>query len=131
MFPVGYFGMNDEEATFSSVKKEILDFRNKRNWEQYHKPKNLSMAIGTEAGELMEHFLWDDNEEAIEKLNDSQRLEEVKEELGDILIFSFLMAECLGEDVSDIMLNKIKKNEGKYPVEKSKGKSKKYTELGD
>lgn len=123
--------VKDEEVTFKEIKKSIKDFRNERDWKQFHTPKNLSMAIGTEAGELMEHFLWDDNEKVLEKLKDGDKLEEVKDEVADILIFSFLMVDSLDEDVSELISNKIKKNEKKYPVEKAKGTAKKYTELGD
>lgn len=105
--------------------QEIIDalikFRNERDWEQFHNPKDLALAINVEAGELLELFLWKNAEEA--------KIEKVKEELADIFAFSFLLAEKYGFDVKQIVLNKIKTNSAKYPVEKSKGTAKKYNEL--
>ena len=120
--------MEDEDATFEEVMDEIKEFRDKRDWKQFHTPKNLPMAIATEAGELMEHFLWDTQEKAEEKARSENNLEEIRDELADILIFSFLMAETLDGDVAELMMDKLDKNKEKYPEEKAKGNSKKYTE---
>lgn len=105
--------------------EEIIDvlvkFRNERDWEQFHNPKDLALAINIEAGELLELFLWKNAEDANQ--------EKVKEELADILAFSFLLANKYGFDVKQIVLDKIKKNGEKYPVDKAKGTAKKYDEL--
>ncbi|MEI8279035.1 MAG: nucleotide pyrophosphohydrolase [Bacteroidota bacterium] len=105
--------------------EEIIDalikFRNQRDWEQFHNPKDLAIAIGIEAGELLELFLWKKPEDA--------NKEKVKEELADIFSFAFLLAEKYGFDVKQIVLDKIKLNAEKYPVEKAKGTAKKYDEL--
>jgi len=105
--------------------KEIIDalikFRNDRDWEQFHNPKDLAVALSIEAGELLENFLWKSAEEA--------NPEKVKEELADILAYAFLLADKYGFDVREILLDKIKKNGEKYPVEKAKGTAKKYNEL--
>lgn len=105
--------------------KEIIDallkFRNERDWEQFHNPKDLAVALNVEAGELLELYLWKDAEEA--------DTEKVKEELADVFSFAFLLAEKYGLDVKEIVLDKIEKNGQKYTVEKSKGTAKKYTEL--
>lgn len=105
--------------------EEIIDvlvkFRNERDWEQFHNPKDLALAINIEAGELLELFLWKNAEDA--------NKEKVKEELADILAFSFLLANKYGFDVKQIVLDKIKKNGEKYPVDKAKGTAKKYDEL--
>lgn len=105
--------------------KEIIDtlikFRNERDWEQFHNPKDLAIAINIEAGELLEQFLWKNSNEA-----DSEK---VKEELADIFAFAFLLADKYKFDVKDIVLEKVKKNAEKYPVEKAKGTAKKYNEL--
>ncbi len=105
--------------------KEITDllikFRNERDWEQFHNPKDLAVAINIEAGELLEEFLW--------KSHDKADKEKVKEELADVLAYSFLLAEKYGFDVKEIVLDKIKKNGEKYPVAKSKGTAKKYNKL--
>ena len=107
--------------------KRILDFRDKRDWRQFHDPKNLAEAISIEAAELQEVFLWSDVQEsrkiAVEKK------QEISEELADIFIFSLLFAHETGIDMETAILEKIKLNAQKYPVEKSKGSSKKYKEL--
>ena len=99
----------------------LIQFRNDRDWEQFHNPKDLAVALNIEAGELLENFLWKSHEEADR--------EKVKEELADVLAYAFLLAEKYGFDVKEILLEKIKKNGEKYPVEKSKGTAKKYNEL--
>lgn len=103
------------------IIQALLKFRNDRDWEQFHNPKDLAIAISVEAGELLELYLWKDHEEA--------KREKVKEELADIFAYAFLLAEKYDFDVQDIVLEKIKKNGEKYPVEKAKGTAKKYTEL--
>jgi NTP pyrophosphatase (non-canonical NTP hydrolase) len=103
------------------LTKRIIDFRDARDWEQFHNSKDLALAISIEAAELLELFLWKGNEEA--------NPDKIKEELADIFTFSLMLAQKHGLDVSEIVNEKIKLNEMKYPVEKSKGSSKKYTEL--
>ena len=109
--------MND----IKDITQALLKFRNDRDWEQFHNPKDLALAINIEAGELLEEFLWKSFQEA--------NLGNVKEELADILAYSFLLAEKYNFDVKEIVFEKIKKNASKYPVEKAKGTAKKYTEL--
>lgn len=105
--------------------EEIIDalirFRNDRDWEQFHNPKDLAIAINVEAGELLEHFLWKQPEDASK--------EKVREELADIFAYAFLLADKYDFDVKEIVLEKIKRNDQKYPVEKAKGTARKYTEL--
>ena len=105
--------------------KEIIDklveFRDERDWSQFHNPKDLALAINIEAGELLELYLWKNHEEADK--------EKVKEELADVMAFAFLLADRYGFDIKEIMLDKIKKNGEKYPVDKAKGTAKKYDEL--
>jgi NTP pyrophosphatase (non-canonical NTP hydrolase) len=103
------------------IIKELLKFRNERDWEQFHNPKDLAIGLNIEAAELFEAFLWKSAEDA--------DLEKIKEELADVFAFAFLLADKYKLDVKEIVLNKIKKNGEKYPVEKAKGSSKKYTEL--
>ncbi len=103
--------------------EEILDrirkFREDRQWGKFHTPENLAKSISIEAGELLEHFQWDNN----------YNKQEVSEELADVMIYCIHMADAMGVDIKEIILDKMNKNEKKYPVEKSKGNSKKYTEL--
>ena len=103
------------------IIQALLKFRNERDWEQFHNTKDLALAISIESAELLEIFLW--------KKADEANTEKVKEELADIFSFAFLLAEKYGFDVKDIVLEKIKINGEKYPVDKSKGTAKKYDEL--
>jgi NTP pyrophosphatase (non-canonical NTP hydrolase) len=103
------------------IIQALLKFRNERNWEQFHNPKDLALAINVEAGELLELFLWKNYDEA--------NKEKIKEELADVFAYAFLLAEKYNLDVKDIILEKIKINGEKYPVDKSKGNAKKYNEL--
>jgi NTP pyrophosphatase (non-canonical NTP hydrolase) len=103
------------------ITTELLKFRNERDWEQFHNPKDLALAINIEAGELLEEFLW--------KKHEDTKKEKIKEELADVFAYAFLLAEKYGFDVKKIVLEKIKKNGEKYPVSKAKGTSKKYNEL--
>ena len=104
------------KETMERIKK----FRDDRDWKQFHTPSNLAIAISIESGELLEEFLWD---------NDNFNLQNVKEELADVMIYCIHMANALDVNIEDIINMKMDKNEMKYPVEKSKGKSTKYTEL--
>ncbi len=105
--------------------KEITDvlkkFRDDRDWAQFHNPKDLAVAISIEAGELLEQYLWKLPEEAI--------VDKVKEELADVMAYSFLLAEKYDLDVRQLIMEKINKNEVKYPINKSKVTAKKYTDL--
>ena len=100
--------------------ERIKKFRDDRDWQQFHTPSNLAKAISIESGELLEEFLWD---------NDNFNLQNVKEELADVMIYCIHMANALDVNIEDIINMKMDKNEIKYPVEKAKGKSTKYTEL--
>ena len=103
------------------LQKKLIEFRNDRDWEQFHNPKDLALAISIEAAELNELFLWKNAEDA--------DIEKVKEELADVFAYALLLAEKYNLDVDEIVLNKIKKNAEKYPADKSRGTAKKYNEL--
>ena len=100
---------------------ELKKFRDARDWNQFHNPKDLSIALSIEANELLELFLW--------KNHSDVNKEKLKEELADVFAYAFLLADKLEFDVEKIVLDKIKKNEEKYPINKSQGKATKYTEL--
>jgi NTP pyrophosphatase (non-canonical NTP hydrolase) len=106
------------------ITKEIIKFRDKRNWNQFHNTKDLALAISIEVAELNELFLWKDKKES-EKVD----IEKIKEELADVLTFSFLLAYKHKIKIKEIILKKLKKNDEKYPVNKAKNSSLKYTEL--
>lgn len=112
-------------SDIKTITKALVDFRNERNWEQFHNPKDLALALSIEAAELNELYLWK-NEEEIKEINH----EKISEELADVFAYAFMLAEKYGFDVSEIVLDKMKKNAKKYPVEKSKNLATKYTELG-
>lgn len=103
------------------IIQKLIDFRNERDWEQFHNPKDLALAINVEAGELLELFLW--------KNPDDADKEKIKKELADIFAFSFLLANKYNLNVKEIVLDKIEENRKKYPVDKAKGTARKYNEL--
>ena len=109
---------------FDFLMSELQKFRDARNWDQFHNSKDLALAILIEAAELNELFLWKSIEES-EKVDKTK----LKEELADVLAFSLLLAGKHGFDVREMVLEKSRKNNEKYPVEKAKGTAKKYNEL--
>lgn len=112
------------KSDITLITEELIRFRDAREWAQFHNSKNLATAISIEAAELNELFLWKTTEESEELGN-----EKIREELADVLAYCFLLAARRGLDIKEIMLDKIRLNGEKYPVEKSKGTAKKYTEL--
>ncbi|VGO19828.1 nucleotide pyrophosphohydrolase [Pontiella sulfatireligans] len=108
---------------------KLVEFRDARDWKQFHKPNHLATAISIEAAELQEHFLWKSPDEVEGKVGDEHSCSEVAEELADILMFSLLLAHELNVDPIEIITDKLKINEIKYPVEKARGTATKYTEL--
>ena len=119
-----YFRTTEEAKGFMRRNSILLDLLDKRDWAQFHDSKNLALALLLEASELNELFLWKKESQA-EEVNP----ERLKEELADVLTYSLLLAEKHHLDIFDIVLEKIRKNGEKYPVEKAKGTAKKYTEL--
>lgn len=102
------------------LSNKIKKFRDDRDWEKFHTPANLSKSISIEANELLECFQWDEN---------NYDLEHVKEELGDVLIYSIHLCNTLGLDPIEVASEKLDKASKKYPVDKCKGKSTKYNKL--
>ena len=121
--------MNDTDTSIQEVKDRVLAFAKARDWEQFHSPKNLSMAIAAEAAELMEHFLWQSPDQSRVDMDKGNLRAKVEEELADILIYAVEFANVTGIDISSAIQNKMKRNNEKYPVEKARGRSDKYTEL--
>ena len=103
------------------MQEQLRQFTAERDWDKFHNPKDLAIALSIEANELLEAFLWKDPSEA--------NREKVKEELADVFNYALLLADKYGFDVIDIVKEKIEKNAVKYPVAKAKGTAKKYTEL--
>ncbi|MGZ0654544.1 nucleotide pyrophosphohydrolase [Coraliomargarita sp. W4R53] len=121
--------MNDSDTQFQEIKDRVLAFAKERDWEQFHSPKNLSMAIAAEAAELMEHFLWQGTDASRTDIEAEKLRAKVEEELADVFIYAIEFANIAGIDISAIIEAKMKLNAEKYPVEKAKGRSVKYTEL--
>lgn len=103
---------------------QILKFRDDRDWKQFHNPKDLAISISLEAAELLEVFQWSGSDTLCE-----QKKDKIKEELADVINYCVLMADVCGLDMDEIVQEKIKINNEKYPVKKTKGKSDKYSEL--
>lgn len=103
---------------------QVLKFRDDRNWKQFHNPKDLALSISLEAAELLEVFQWSGSDTACESKKDK-----IREELADVLNYCILMADVCGLDMDEIVQEKIKRNNAKYPVEKAKDSAKKYDEL--
>lgn len=103
---------------------EVLRFRDDRNWKQFHNPKDLAISISLEAAELLEVFQW-----SAEDVRCENKRDKVKEELADVLNYCILMADICGLDLDEIIHEKVKQNNEKYPVEKAYGSKEKYTEL--
>ena len=108
-------------SDISEITAALVKFRDERDWSQFHNSKDLALAISIEAGELNELFLWKKAEDVNE--------EKLKHELADIIAYSLLLAEKHHFDVKQILLDKIKSNGAKYPIDKAKGTAKKYDEL--
>ena len=103
------------------LQRKLIEFRNARDWKQFHNSKDLAVAISIESAELLEAFLW--------RQPESANRNKIKEELADVISFCLLLAETEGLDVKEIVLEKIELNKQKYPIGKAKGTSKKYDEL--
>lgn len=108
------------------VIAKVLKFRDDRDWRQFHNGKDLAISLSLEASELLEIFQWSATDLLVE-----EKLDAMKEELADIIMYSLLFADKYNIDVNEILLKKLEKNNIKYPVEKAKGRKDKYTELKD
>lgn len=121
--------MSDSDTTFADIKARVLAFARERDWEQFHAPKNLSMALAAEAAELMEHFLWSTPDASRQVVQDPAKRAKIAEELADIIIYALEFANATDLDVAKSIEAKMAANAKKYPVEKARGRADKYTEL--
>lgn len=120
--------MPDADTTLEVVKDKVKAFAQEREWGQHHHPKELAISLSLEAAELLEIFQW--KKPSLEEITkDKELMRRLKEELADILIYALNLANKTGIDVSQAILEKLKLNAEKYPIDKAKGSSKKYTEL--
>lgn len=114
-------------SDITGLMEAVVKFRDERDWKQFHNPKDLALSLSLEASEVLEHFQWKNEKEQWEKVNSHR--DEIGDELADVLFWVLLMSNDLNIDISEAFLEKLKKNGAKYPVDKSKGKHTKYTEL--
>ena len=103
---------------------QVLKFRDDRDWKQFHNPKDLAISISLEAAELLEVFQW-----SADDITCNNKMEKIREELADVLNYCVLMADACGLDIDEIVQDKIKRNNEKYPVEKARGSKEKYNKL--
>lgn len=114
------------DKSLKNLRIRLRDFAAKRDWDKFHSPKNLAMALAAEVGELIEHFQWLTEDQS--KSLPWEKLGKVEEELADILIYLVQLSDKLGIDLVDAAFRKIEINSRKYPVESVRGSAKKYTE---
>ncbi len=120
---------DDHDTTLEALRRAVIAFRDERDWEQFHRPKDLALALLVEAGELGELLLWRTDEELRAALAEPELRERLADELADVQAFIFYLAEAVGLDLSSAVRAKLVKNALKYPVEKARGSARKYTEL--
>src|ERR1700722_6409147 len=121
--------LSDSSTTVSELRERVLAFVRERDWEQFHSPKNLSMALAAEAAELMEHFLWATPAQSRRIAREKVKGAKIAEELADVVIYALEFANITGLDLADAIEKKMAANAKKYPVAKARGRASKYTEL--
>lgn len=109
------------------LKRKLREFAEERDWNQFHSPKNLAMALSVEVAELVEHFQWLTEDQSY--IKDPDKVEKIKHEIGDILIYLTRLSDKLDIDPLAAAKTKMMANERKYPVDKAKGNAKKYSEF--
>ena len=120
--------MTKETLDLKTIKEKLRKFSQDRDWDQYHSPKNLAMAMSVEVAELLEIFQWS-NDGGMEKIGDKETKKQIEEEIADIFNYLVKFVDLMDLDLEELSLEKIKKNDVKYPVNKFKGKSDKYNKL--
>jgi NTP pyrophosphatase (non-canonical NTP hydrolase) len=119
-------GATDVDA-LQEIARRLRRFATERDWEQFHSPKNLAMALTAEVGELVEHFQWVTEEES--RNLPPEKTEQVRQELADVLLYLVRLADQLGVNLVQAAHEKVESNEDRYPVERARGSARKYTEL--
>jgi dCTP diphosphatase len=112
--------------TLDDLARRLQGYADERDWNQFHSPKNLAAALSVEVAEILEHFQWLTQEES--RALREEKLAEIREEIGDVLIYLVRLADVLDIDPMEAALDKLAKNEEKYPAERVRGKALKYTE---
>ena len=123
-FPYGTLRpLMDDHTTLAHLRRRIAGFIAARDWEQFHTPKNLSASIAIEAAELLEHFQWLTDEQAEAAMRDEEKLAAVVDELADVVIYALSLANALDVDVSKAVLDKLERNEERFPAEEWRGRA--------
>lgn len=117
----------ETQLDLDQIQSRIREFRDERDWMQFHNPKNLAISVVLEATELLEHFQWKSPEQS--EAHAVKARDEIADEIADVAVYLIELADNLGIDLERAILGKLEKNAAKYPIEKAKGNSKKYTEL--
>jgi len=115
--------------SFDELVRQVLAFRDERDWRQFHSPKDLAISISLEAAELLEHFQWKSPAEVAALVADPQGQRQVSWEMADILILLISLADVLGTDLVKAAQEKLQENERRYPVERARGTARKYRDL--
>lgn len=115
--------------TIEELQRKVQSFCEARDWDQFHGPKDLAIGVITEASELLEHFRFLSDEQALALLHNPQQKEEIEDELADVLFFLIRFSQRFDVDLAQVLIRKIEKSEKKYPVDKAKGNNQKYTKL--
>jgi dCTP diphosphatase len=113
--------------SIQELTAEICAFRDARQWQQFHAPKELAVAIAAEAGELLQHFVWQTPEQSEQRAR--ERIDDIGSEIADVTMLLFELADNLGLDLAEVLRAKLATNEQRYPVQKARGSNKKYNEL--
>src|SRR6266571_7354620 len=119
----------DDKMTIALLIRKVENFMNERDWLKFHNPKDLSIALSVESAELQELFLWKDVESVMQMREDEKLLGRIREEVADVGIYLLSLSNVLNIDLSEAIAEKLLQNAQKYPIDKSKGSSKKYDEL--
>ncbi len=115
--------------TLEALTQRIVAFRDARDWQPFHNPKDMAVAIAAEAGELLQHFVWKQPDQISQVVRDKRT--EITDEIADVAILLFELADNLGISLAEAMQAKLDRNESRYPADKSRGNNLKYNELGD
>jgi NTP pyrophosphatase (non-canonical NTP hydrolase) len=117
------------DVSVSDLRNKVASFAHERDWEKFHKPKDIALAIAVESAELLELFQWKNNKEIQGLLNNPNYRKKIEEEIADIMIYILVLTNTLDTDLVQAVLEKIQKNTDRYPVTKARGNATKYTEL--
>ena len=127
MYETQFTKISKDRMIIKELQKQVIKFRDARDWKQFHNPKDLAVGLAAEIGEVLEHFQWKNGRELDNYLKKNKKA--ISEELADVMHYVLLLADHLKIDIEKAFLRKVKINEKRYPIRKSRGSSKKYTEL--